>query len=541
MAGAQRGFLLITVVVLIVVVALLLTVMVYFSATGSQAAVGHLSSKQALFVADTGLERGVRELLSPVLGERLDCASVTGDADTTNVAFGEGRFTVTGAAPLYSGLAVTLNGAINATVLVIPLNSAYPVPGYATAGRAMIDREAIDYSEISNDAAECGTPPCLLGTQRGVDGTTAAAHAGGTRVGQYQCNLVSLGGVPDFTAPRGDRVVAAGIQLQEAWAVGNTGVILRWNGVNWAVFATTGTRLRAVSMDSYANGWAVGDLTGGTAQILRWNPDGTPAWNVVAYPGIPNDELLNSVHVLSANEAWAVGDDRGGGGNNTMILRFNGANWVYSDPGIDRDLNGVFMLDTNNDGVADDGWAVGERQGGSFAFMRWNAGAWNQILYGSGDREDLNSVYMVSNTLGWAVGDARGGNFTIVRWNGAWTSQAFANANNRDLNGIHMVSATDGWTVGDNGVILRWNNPVAGAWNVVVARDTLTTNDLYAVACTTSNDCWATGENGVIVHWDGANWAAHPQSGVVTGQDLRGIHIVGARRDPQAAWHEIYQ
>jgi Tfp pilus assembly protein PilX len=68
MAGAQRGFLLITAVMLIVVVALVLTVMVYFSASGSQSTVRHLSSKQALFIAGTGLERGVRALLAPVLG-----------------------------------------------------------------------------------------------------------------------------------------------------------------------------------------------------------------------------------------------------------------------------------------------------------------------------------------------------------------------------------------------------------------------------------------------------------------------------------------
>jgi type II secretory pathway pseudopilin PulG len=542
MAGAQRGFLLITAVVLIVVVALLLTVTVYFSATGSQAAVGHLSSKQALFVADTGLERSIRALEAPVLTERLYCNAVTGNVNLTNVAFGDGRFTVTGGASLYSNTAVTLNGNVNATVTVIPLNGAYPVPGYATSGRVMIDREKIDYSEISNDAAECGTAPCLLGVQRGVDGTAAAAHASGARIGQYQCALISAGGVPDFGAPRGDRVITAGIQLQEAWAVGENGVILRWDGVNWAVFATTGTRLRAVSMDSYANGWTVGDLTGNVAHIRRWNPDGTPAWDAVAYPNVPNDQRLNSVHVLSANEAWAVGNDRGGGGNNTMILRFNGANWVYSDPGIDRDLNGVYMLDTNNDGVADDGWAVGERQGNNFAFMRWNGAAWNQVMLNSGDREDLNGVFMLSNTDGWAVGEERNGRFTIVRWNnpgaGVWNPWSFANANSEDLNGIYMLSGADGWAVGDNGVILRWNG---ATWNVSVAPNALTGNNLLAVTCATSSDCWAVGVGGVIAHWNGVAWSLHPQSGVVTGNDLHGVHITAARRDPQAAWREIYQ
>lgn len=539
MANAQRGFLLLTAVVLIVVVALLLTVMVYFSASGSESATRHLSSKQALFIAGTGLERGIRALDAPDLAERLYCNAVTGNVNLTNVAFGDGRFTVAGGASLYSNTAVTLNGNVNAAVTVIPLNSAFPVPGYATSGRVMIDREKIDYSEISNDAAECGTPPCLLGAQRGVDGTAAAAHANGTRIGQYQCVLISAGGVPDFGAPRGDRVITAGIQLQEAWAAGQNGVILRWDGVNWAVFATTGTRLRAVSMDSYANGWAVGDLTGGAAQIRRWNPDGTPAWDTVAYPGIPSDQRLNSVHVLSANEAWAVGNDRAGGGNNTMVLRFNGTNWVYSDPGIDRDLNGVYMLDTNNDGVADDGWAVGERQGGSFAFIRWTGAAWNAVLLNSGDREDLNGVFMLSNTDGWAVGEARNSRFIFVRWNGAaWTPQSLANPNFRDLNAVYMLSGTDGWAVGDNGVILRWNG---AAWNITVAPNALTGNNLLAVTCATSSDCWAVGENGVIVHWNGVAWSLHPQSGVVTGNDLHGVHITAARRDPQAAWREIYQ
>ncbi|MEW6330521.1 MAG: hypothetical protein AB1560_03575 [Pseudomonadota bacterium] len=543
---AQRGFLLLAAVVLIVAVAVILGVMVQFSAGSSESATRHLSSKQALFIAGTGLERGIHALEAPDLA-RLYCNNVTGNVNLTNAVFGDGRFTVTGGASLYSNTAVTVNGAINATATVIPLNSAFPVPGYATSGRVMIDREKIDYSEISNDAAECGTPPCLLGAQRGADGSVAAAHASGTRLGQYQCALVSAGGVPDLVAPRGDRVITAGIQLQEAWAVGNNGVVLRWDGVNWALFATTGTDLNAVAMDSYANGWAVGDVTGGAARMLRWNPDGTPAWDAVGYPNIANDDDLNAVHVLSQNEAWAVGNDRGGG-NNAMVMRYNGANWVYSDPGNDRDLNGVFMLDTNNDGLADDGWAVGERQGNNFAFMRWNnpiAGSWNQVLLNSGDREDLNGVFMLSDTDGWAVGEARNSSFILVRWNGAaWTVQSFADANFRDLNAVHMLDTNgdglgdDGWAVGNNGVILHWNG---AAWSVAVVPFALTGNNLLAVTCATSSDCWAVGAGGVIVHWNGAAWALHPQSGAVTGQNLNGIHITAARRELRAAWREIYQ
>lgn len=563
----QRGFLLVIAVVLIVVAAVVLSVMVYFSAAGGHAAARHQNSKQALFIAGTGLERGIRALDAPELTERLYCNTVTGDANLTNVAFGDGRFTVTGGASVYSNPVVTLNGAINATTAVIPLNSAYPVPGYAPSGRVMIDREKIDYSEISNDATECGTPPCLLGAQRGADGTMAADHASGTRIGQYQCALVSRGDVPDSSAPRGERVITAGIQLQEAWAVGDNGVILRWDGVNWTLFATTGTRLRAVSMDSYANGWTVGDLTGGRAQIRRWNPDGTAAWDAVVAPAVASVRL-NAVHSLSHNEAWAVGNNVAGG-TDSLILRWSGppTNWAYVDPAgnTERDLDSLYMLDTDNNGVANAGWAVGQSLGNAnsdWNFLQYDGAAWAPIVVTAGTRaEDLASVFCVTAGAAsecWAVGDRRrdasctGGQrlhtiFRLVAGNWVLLAPAAipacANANG-NLRAVFMLdpdadgAADDGWAVGDSGVILRWNGT---AWNITVAPNALTGNDLLAVTCATPSDCWAVGQNGVIAHWNGAAWTLHPQSGVVTTNDLRGIHITAARRDPQAAWREIYQ
>ena len=210
--------------VLIVVAALVLTVMVYFSVTGNQATVRHLGSKQALFVAESGLERGTRALLSPVLNERRTCAAVTGDVNLSNVAFGAGRFTVTGGVPFYSAAPTTLRLAISATDNTIPVNG---LAGYAAAGRVLIGGEAIDYSEVeAADDATCGgagRAPCLVGAARGRDGTMAAAHAAGSPVGQYQCDLESEGGVPDLANARGKRVVNQGVQLQEGWAVGENG------------------------------------------------------------------------------------------------------------------------------------------------------------------------------------------------------------------------------------------------------------------------------------------------------------------------------
>ncbi|BAV32703.1 hypothetical protein SCL_0381 [Sulfuricaulis limicola] len=83
-AAGQRGFLLIAAVVLIVVAALLLSVTVWFPVVDNQATVRHLGSKQALFIAGSGIERGIRQW-------SLD-NSYAGEGP---VSFGEGSFTVT--------------------------------------------------------------------------------------------------------------------------------------------------------------------------------------------------------------------------------------------------------------------------------------------------------------------------------------------------------------------------------------------------------------------------------------------------------------
>lgn len=91
-AGRQRGFLLIAAVVLIVVAALVLTVIVFLSTTGSISSVRHLSSNQALFVAESGIEKGIREWkLNPAY------------AGETSTSFANGSFTVTTNSTDYSG------------------------------------------------------------------------------------------------------------------------------------------------------------------------------------------------------------------------------------------------------------------------------------------------------------------------------------------------------------------------------------------------------------------------------------------------------
>ena len=545
----QRGASLLAVIFLMVAVAFFGTIVVSLVATQSFTSVNELQSTQALYVAEGGLERAVSYLLGPTLAGRVTCAGLPGAATSLNP--GQFQLNSEAGSPFYSttATAIPAGPGVTSAAATIPVVS---TANYAPFGRIMIDRELIDYTGTTANS--------FTGALRGRDGTLATPHLAGTRVGQSQCTVTSTGGVIDLTASaRGRRVQRTGIELQEAWAVGDNGTILRWNGTAWVLFTTTGTRLRSVSMDSYANGWAVGDVVGGRAQIRRWNPDGTPFWDGPPTTPLPPPGAsvrLNAIHSFSQNAAWAVGNTGGAGGApcsaNALILQWTGAAWNCVASPSNQRLNAVSMFDTDNNGVVDDGWAVGDSGGGGAGLctnariLRWNGVAWNCVA--SPSNQNLNAVFMVSAADGWAVGDSGGGgaglctNARILRWNGvAWN--CVASPSNRNLNGLFMVSATDGWAVGDSGGggaglctnarILRWNGV---AWNCVASP---TNQNLRAVACATTNDCWAVGNGGTIVHWDGAAWTVHPQSGVVTGQNLRSIHIVAPRTRPQAAWREV--
>jgi hypothetical protein len=489
----QAGFLLIAAVVLIVVGAVLAASIAFLAVSGGQSAVVHLGSKQALFVAGSGLERGIRALLASELGERLRCGTVTGNVNLTNVAFADGLFTVTannGGVPYYPAIAATLTAAVGTADSIIPISS---LAEYAGAGRVVIDREAIDYAGTSNDSAVCGLglTPCLVGAQRGRDGTLAAAHANGAPVGQFQCDLESHGGVPDLTNVRGKRILRIGVQLQETWAVG--------------------------------------DLAGNDFTFIRWNQPIETQWSDASFTDAANRERLNGISMLSYADGWAVGNSRGA---DFTFVRRTAAGWVaqpLTDAANRPDLNGVYCISH------DDCWAVGDSKGGNFTFVQRTAAGWTAQPLSSGDRENLNSVHCIATDDCWAVGDSRGNNFTFVKYTGAWALQQLNDGNQRDLFGVFCVALDDCWAVGQGGVILRLT--AIAPWSVFAAPGAVTASDLNGVACTTTNDCWAVGNGGVTLHWDGTAWAAVASP---TGQNLRAVAVIAGRQRPQAAWREIY-
>lgn len=568
-----RGAALIAVIFVIVVMSLLAGIAAFLVVGSSASALEYQSSEQALFIAEAGVERTARALTAPNFAvvnpdRRRTCVSLVGDADLTNVALGAGLWTLTANTSRYSdnaalgGTGARLTAALTAAAATVTVND---TSGYAPAGRIMVDREIMDYSGV--------TANTFTGVQRGVAGSSAAAHASGARVGHYQCDIIVQGGVADFSRPRGLRTLSAGTQLQEGWAVGDGGVILRFNspadtppgGVpRWTVFQDTGRVTNGVSLDSYAHGWLVGDPPGDGFGIAaaRWNPDGTPSWDPVAI----DRATINAVQAVSSTDAWAVGDAGANLGGNcsarARIGRWNGAAWACVASPSNRNLNALHVLDTDGNGAADFGWAVGDTGGGNVGgcprnnarILRFD-GAWS-CESGATVNEDLRGVFTVSPIDAWAVG-RRGRNngvgWTILRnTGGGWAPFGVDTNVTRatDLNAIFMLdtdgngiadfgwavgaSANNGGACGNTARILYWNG---AAWSCVVSP---IAEDLRAVSCMAVNDCWAVGNRGTILHWDGTAWLVHAQSGVVTTEGLTGIAFVGPRSTPRTAWREIF-
>lgn len=516
----QAGFLSIILLVMIVIIGFLGVIIVNIFTTQTGTIIDHLYATKAFYLAESGLEHGARSLLTPLLtgaNPRIACNSVSGHSRLTDVAFAEGVFTVNtlSGSPFYS--TATLTSPIIATSATIPVTS---TAGYAPAGRIMIDGEMIDYSRV--------TASQFIVAQRGADGSMPAFHGSGVRVGQYQCSLNAVAGIPNLTAPTATRQLQYGILLQEGWVVGarsgNYLLFSHWNRpeLQWQtqLLAVGANRedLNAVAMLSYVDGWAVGNQRSGNFTVARWNGS---TWQ---YAGVrPNGTArdLFGIAAVSANDVWAVG----AGGT---IQHWNGTAWLTAISPVTTTLTGIALTDANGDGVAEIAWAVGVN-GVILRYADASWSIWTQSPIAT--TQSLNSISSIGSSEAWAVGN----NGTIIHWNGVrWN--AVPSPTTVKLNAMTMLDtnadgiADTGWAVGNNGVAIRYNGRSWIAQNPGGAT-------LRGVAMATMNDVWAVGNGGRIAHWDGAAWT-NIASGVT--QHLNGISLIAPKRDATVAWREIF-
>lgn len=593
----ERGFLLIAAIVLLVILSFFALVVTILYVGDTRRSIDHLSSAQALFLAESGLERGARALLSPTVmtpsstDNRQSCQTV--NTNLTGVAQGAGMFSVTGGTPFYSGdvtnSAMTVNGALSATATIIPLANTAALADYAPSGRVLIDEEQIDYSAISSNSTTCGgSAPCLVGVIRGVDGTLATAHAAGTPVAQYQCVIQSKAGVASFTNPRGQRTLSDGIQLQEAWAVGSEGnswqtggavtTLLRWTGSAWtdASSSIASKNLNAVTCINYADCWAVGSANfmsliygggpGPVATVAHWNGS---TWTNFSgtLPGSVKSDDFDAVTCTSHDNCWLVGGYTKGqwalvhmtwGAPNTPTWT------VYPWPTgryKSYDIDSVACVNANLC------WAVGSLRKGQTLLLEWNGASWSVqtgLLPGNGpirrNNLDLDGITCLPTDC-WAVGADKDNKASrqaaIAHWSAATGWQDLSNevAGSLDVEFVGCADANECWATGSlnpNSVteLLYWNGTTwSDVSNTIPAAISQTVEDIDGIACGAPDDCWIvgsiwgpllTGTNGLVaLHWDGSSWTNFSAS-LPNGNDVEGIALTGPGARPRSAWQEVF-
>lgn len=214
------------------------------------------------------------------------------------------------------------------------------------------------------------------------------------------------------------------VDANNGWAVGAAGTILYFNGTAWTAQTSGVTaNLNGVFFTSASNGYAVG--AAGT--VLRYN--GT-AWSPVSV-GIAASVAINAIHGLDANNIWVAG----AAGN---FSYFNGNTWTN---GIiaNREITGLWALATNRI------WASA-RAGRIFYF---NGQSW--VEQTSGSTRDLWDVCMLSENNGFIVGS----NGTLIQFNGTEWS-VIASGTTQNLNGLYLMDATKGFIVGNAGSIIKF-------------------------------------------------------------------------------------
>jgi hypothetical protein len=214
------------------------------------------------------------------------------------------------------------------------------------------------------------------------------------------------------------------VSTNNVWAVGlginrsgGSALILHWNGTQWNVvpspnpgstFYSLGEARAVSANDIWSVGQAVNNNGVFKTLIEHWN--GTQ-WNIVPSPNVgSNNNFLNSVTTVSANDVWAVGTSSNKSNNDrTLILHWDGSQWsVVPSPNIGSQTNDLFEVAAAS---ANDIWTVGRYINNSNVsqtlIQHWDGSKWSIISSPNVNLGDnlLQGLTVISSNDVWAVGD----------------------------------------------------------------------------------------------------------------------------------------
>jgi hypothetical protein len=394
---------------------------------------------------------------------------------------------------------------------------------YSTSETLIIHWNGTKWSVVENPAA-------VTGRLYAVDALSASnVWAAGAHINPKTL-LEQWDGSQWTQAPSEDPGLATNVLLAvdalsttDVWAVGTRfsygprygiqpTLIEHWDGYSWSVIPSPNgsnneNLLQSVDAIAANDVWAVGMTgDGGDFWTLTEHWDGT-TWSVVPSPN-PNTiqpKYLQSVSAVNTDDVWAVGFQFGFGDlpTQTFIIHWNGDEWsVVPSPNVGTngsELYGVTAISAN------DAWAVGNYHTDTFGvyaplFLHWDGAEWSHVPGPAVSNSILTSISAVSSNDVWAVGTdafSSASHTVTMHWDGTeWSvvpSPNFGESGNR-LTSVSAVAPDDVWAAGDftGGTLIEHWD--GAAWSITyIATPGLLDNRLSSISALSGNDVWAVG------------------------------------------------
>jgi hypothetical protein len=281
------------------------------------------------------------------------------------------------------------------------------------------------------------------------------------------------------------------VAVRQAWAVGEPGMVIHWDGAAWAWVSVPGldpqARVYAVTARAADDVWATGSDESQGLFVLHW--DGT-AWRLLP------DRFWN---VAPSGIAMPYGQDGWiAAGGQSKLLRWDGQHWqLVSEP--EELVPGFFAFFT-----PDDGWGVGGTVTSSLA-MHWDGNTWMRVA--SEPTWKYTGIALLSHTDGWTVGtdysQQQGYTGYFGHWDGTTWTTFMGPITDTAFYDIAMISTTDGWAVGsitcyacqDHGRIYRWGGKT---WSLY----TTARRGLFSISAVSADDKgWASAGWYTMLHY----------------------------------------
>ena len=249
---------------------------------------------------------------------------------------------------------------------------------------------------------------------------------------------------------------------QEVYAVGESGTILFYNGIQWK------------RMSSNSTAW-LNDIWGGSNRIIAVGNNGTllcyenGSWSSMVSN---TNQDIYAIWGRSDNEIYAVG-------KNGLILKYTNGQW--------SNMNSMTLIRFNDVwGTSQNIYAIGSNG----KVMRYDGTAWKQEE--TNTFNNLNGIWGRSDTDLWVAGS----NGTMLRFeNTLWSETIIHSFIN--LNCIMGFSKINIFSGGYQGKIFHFDGNYNLTWEPMT---TPSTSSINAIWGSSPNDIFAVGDDGVILH-----------------------------------------